>query len=57
LADPRAKLFLINTQDSDAMAQLKKLYPTGILWLQKSTVDPSKDFFVFQVPPAGGGGQ
>jgi hypothetical protein len=57
LADPHAKLFLINTQDAEAIAQLKKLYPTGVLWLQKSTVDPSKDFFVFQVPPAGGGGQ
>jgi len=57
LTDPRAKLFLINPQDAEAMTQLKNLYPSGVLWLQKSTVDPSKDFFVFEVPPAGGGGQ
>jgi 4-amino-4-deoxy-L-arabinose transferase-like glycosyltransferase len=57
LADPRAKLFLINPQDADAMAQLQKLYPTGVLWLQKSRVEASKDFYVFQVPPAGGGSQ
>ncbi len=57
VADPRAKLYLVNPQDATGLAQLKKFYPSGILWLQKSTVDATKDFFVFEVPPVGGGGQ
>jgi hypothetical protein len=49
---PGAKLFLINTEDTPAMSQLKALYPTGILWLQESKVDVSKSFYVFLVPPS-----
>ncbi len=51
-----AKLFLINTQDFTAITQLKATYPGGILWLQASKIDSSKDFFVFLVPPSGGNG-
>jgi len=56
LTDPRAKLFLINLQDATSIQQLRKLYPTGILWQQNSVVSPSKSFFVFLVPPAEGPG-
>lgn len=54
--NPGAKLFLINPQDGAAIDQLKKLYPSGILWLQNSKVDATKDFYVFLVPPDGGNG-
>ena len=57
LNDPRAKLFIINLEDTTSIDALKKLYPSGALWKQNSTVDPSKDFFVFLVPPVGGAGQ
>jgi hypothetical protein len=50
LADPRAKLFLIKTEDSASVSLLQQMYPQGSITLYDSRVD--KDFFIFFVPPA-----
>ena len=50
LADPRAKLFLIKTEDSASVSLLQQMYPQGSITLYDSRVD--KDFFLFFVPPA-----
>jgi hypothetical protein len=52
--DPRAKLFLVNPNDKDGLNALQQVYPQGILSLHQSRVE-TKDFFIFMVPPRGGG--
>jgi hypothetical protein len=49
-ADPRAKLFLINPQDTADIELLRQLYPQGVLQEHTSPI-PSKSFFMFFVPP------
>lgn len=49
-AEPRAKLFLLNPQDTQALSLLRALYPAG--WLQPYTSQtPSKEFLLFYAPP------
>ena len=50
LADPRAKLFLINPADQEAVDVLTRLYPLGALTTYDSRVE--KDFLMYVVPPA-----
>ena len=50
LDDPRAKLFIVNLRDFEALIKLKALYPEGYLQRYISKV-PTKDFWVFTVPP------
>ncbi len=54
-ADPHAKLFLVNTQDTASQAALRALYPQGSLSTYSSKV-PTKDFLMFFVPPEAGAG-
>jgi len=50
LPDPRAKLFILNPQDTQGIEALQNLYPQG--WLQTlESKTPTKDFMVFFVPP------
>ena len=50
LPDPRAKLFIVNPQDTQAVEALRSLYPQG--WLETlESKTPTKDFMVFFVPP------
>jgi hypothetical protein len=44
--NPGNKLFLLNTEDSEGLSQLKSIYPDGRYWLYKSAT-PGKDFFIF----------
>ncbi len=50
VADPRAKLFLINIQDETSSEQLQQIYPQGVLQEYTSRVE-TKDFLMFFVPP------
>jgi hypothetical protein len=50
LADPRAKLFLININDSANLALLQSLYPEGSLTEYQSKYE-NRNFFLFVVPP------
>jgi hypothetical protein len=50
LADPGAKLFLINPADQEAVDALRRLYPLGSLTTYDSQVE--KDFLMYVVPPA-----
>jgi hypothetical protein len=52
LTDPRAKLFLINPADQDAVDLLIRLYPLGSLTTYTSEVE--KDFLMYVVPPSSG---
>jgi len=49
LADPRAKLFIIKTEDVDAVNKLRLLYPSGKLSLHPSPYI-GKDFYLYFVP-------
>lgn len=49
-ADPAPKLFLIAPLDQTSLQKLISIYPMGVFSLYTSKV-PSKDFYVFQVPP------
>ncbi len=52
LSEPRAKLFVINPRDEDAVHKLQEFYPAG--WLYYYDVElEGKDFLLFFVPPAG----
>jgi hypothetical protein len=48
--DPRAKLFLINPQDQEAIDALHQIYPQGSLSIYNSRVE-TKDFLMYFVPP------
>lgn len=48
--NPRAKLFLVNTQDTNGLSQLQSLYPDGRYWQYTSRTE-GKDFLIFMVPP------
>ena len=48
-ADPRQKLFILNTQDAISLSNLRNLYPQG--WLQTYVSQkPTKDFWLYFVP-------
>lgn len=48
--NPRAKLFLVNLQDSEGLNQLIQVYPDGRYWVYDSKVD-GKDFLIYLVAP------
>lgn len=50
LADPRAKLFILNSNDMVDAATLRELYPQGVLYNYDAPVE-GKDFMLFFVPP------
>jgi hypothetical protein len=50
LNDPRAKMFLVNREDSASVSLLRQLFPGGNLSTYRSRV--GKDFLVYMVPPA-----
>ena len=50
LNEPRAKLFVINPRDEDAVHKLQELYPTGWLYLYDVELE-GKDFLLYFVPP------
>jgi 4-amino-4-deoxy-L-arabinose transferase-like glycosyltransferase len=50
LADPGAKLFLVNLEDAQAVTALRQLYPRGSLKEYQSKTE-TKDFLMFFVPP------
>lgn len=50
LANPGAKLFLLNLQDVDSLRLLQELYPEGRYWTYPSRT-PGKEFVVFLVAP------
>ncbi len=50
-ADPRAKLFLVNPEDSAGLGALRQLYPQGILQKYTSPVE-GHDFWMVFVPPS-----
>jgi hypothetical protein len=45
-----AKLFVVNTQDVNAVQSLRSIYPQGTLSTVHSAT-PGKDFLLYQVPP------
>ena len=49
-ADPHAKLFILNKQDSAAVDELRRQYSLGSLSEYHSAV-PGKSFLMYQVPP------
>ncbi|HVN54093.1 MAG TPA: glycosyltransferase family 39 protein [Anaerolineaceae bacterium] len=51
LADPRAKLFVLNLQDAAGLAALRTTYPQGVLSVYHSQVS-GKDFYLYTVLPA-----
>jgi hypothetical protein len=51
LADPRAKLFIINPQDTQSVAALKQMYPRASISLHTNPYE-GKNFLVMLVPAA-----
>ena len=49
LADPRAKLFMLNPIDTSSLDLLRVQYPQGRFWLHKSPIE-GKDFMLYMVP-------
>lgn len=49
-ADPRAKMFIINSSDIIDTEALQKLYPQGVLY-NYDVFEEGKDFWLFYVPP------
>ena len=56
LPDPRAKLFIINPQDNQAITLLTQMYPTASLSLHTSPYE-GKNFLVLLVPAMPGSSQ
>ncbi len=52
LSERRAKLFVVNPRDEDAVHKLQELYPTGWLYFYDVELE-GKDFLLYFVPPAG----
>ena len=50
LADPRAKMFIVRSDQVDDLNKLKQLYPQGFETLHKSPIE-GRDFIAFLVPP------
>jgi hypothetical protein len=49
--NPRAKLFLLNSQDQPSLSTLQQIYPTGWAQIYKSKYqNQNKDFLMFFVP-------
>ncbi len=49
-ADPRAKIFFININDTENIDLLESTFSQGVLWEHDSDVE-NKDFMIFFVPP------
>lgn len=49
LADPRPKLFVLHLHDQETIAELRRLYPAGVLSRYTSAV-PDHDFLLYFVP-------
>lgn len=56
LSEPRAKLFVINPRDEDAVKKLQEMYPTGSLYLYDVELE-GKDFLLYFVPPVNAEGE
>ncbi len=52
LSEKRAKLFIINPRDEDAVHKLQEMYPNGWLYFYDVELE-GKDFLLYFVPPAG----
>jgi hypothetical protein len=52
LSETRAKLFIINPRDEDAVHKLQEMYPKGWLYFYDVELE-GKDFLLYFVPPAG----
>jgi len=48
--DAQAQLYLLNINDHESVARLQQLYPRGELVRVSSSIQPTFDFLVFQVP-------
>ena len=51
--DPRAKVFLLNLNDSEGFQILQETFESGVSWQYDSAVE-NKDFMIFFVPPLQG---
>jgi hypothetical protein len=51
LSETRAKLFILNVEDTESAQDLESLYPDGHMYLYDSGMD-GKDFLTYYVPPA-----
>jgi len=51
--DPRAKVFLLNLNDTEGFQVLEKTFDSGVSWQYDSAVE-NKDFIIFFVPPVQG---
>ena len=49
-SDPRAKMFIVKADQSDALDLLKQIYPSGFGTLHPSPI-PGRDFVAYFVPP------
>jgi hypothetical protein len=49
-SDPRAKMFIVKADQSDALDLLKQIYPSGFETLHPSPI-PGRDFVAYFVPP------
>jgi hypothetical protein len=47
--DPRSKLFMLNTNDTEGLATLQELFPMGKA-VYHSAIIPEKSFIIFNVP-------
>ena len=54
-ADPRAKMFFVNINDTESINLLSSTFSDGVLWEHESEVE-NKDFMIFFVPPLAGAG-
>lgn len=50
-SDPRAKVFLLNVNDTEGLQVLEETFDSGVLWQYDSAIE-NKDFIIFFVPPS-----
>jgi hypothetical protein len=48
--DPRAKMFILKADQTDAIAHVEAIYPNGFETLHSSSI-PGRDFIAYFVPP------
>jgi hypothetical protein len=48
--DPRGKMFIVRSDDTESMTILEKIYPAGFSKLHVSAI-PGRSFIAYQVPP------
>ncbi len=53
LAEPRAKMFVVNPRDVDGMRKLQEYYPDGSLYYYDVDLE-GKDFLLYFIPPRDG---